>query len=154
MVCDSQERKRLYKMAVHERRLRKMGYARVAGIDEAGRGPLAGPVVAAACILPPSFLLPCLNDSKQLSAVQREKLFARIVGAPGVVFGVGIVSVERIDAINILQATLEAMQMSVRQMSCSPDYLLIDGNQLPAFDCPAEGVVGGDALSISIAAAS
>ena len=141
-------------MAFHERRLTLQGYKAIAGIDEAGRGPLAGPVVAAACILPPDFWLAKLNDSKQLTAIQREELYQKIVEAPGICFGIGVVSVERIDAINILRATFEAMQEAVKKLSQKPDYLLIDGNQLPHFPYPAEAIVKGDSLSGSIAAAS
>jgi ribonuclease HII len=153
-ILDSRERKRLHKMSLHEQRLVRLGYQQIAGIDEAGRGPLAGPVVAAACILPCRYLLPQLNDSKQLSCEQREELFIQITSDARIIYGVGIASVERIDQINILQATFEAMQESVKNLASPPDYLLIDGNQLPAFDCPKEGIVRGDAASISIAAAS
>lgn len=151
---DKREKNRLQKMSIHEQRLIQLGFKKIAGIDEAGRGPLAGPVVAAACILPPDFLLPNLNDSKLLTPEEREDLFLQITNNFQIAYGIGIVSVERIDAINILQATFEAMQEAVRQLSIDPDYLLIDGNQLPKFECPCEGIVRGDASSISIAAAS
>jgi ribonuclease HII len=151
---DYREKSRLLKMSHHEQRLYSLGYRQIAGIDEAGRGPLAGPVVAAACILPCDYLLARLNDSKQLTAEQREDLFIQIVSDSRIIYGIGIVSVERIEQINILRATFEAMQQSVASLSQKPDYLLIDGNQLPAFDCPREGIVRGDAVSISIAAAS
>jgi ribonuclease HII len=141
-------------MSLHEQRLYKLGYRHIAGIDEAGRGPLAGPVVAAACILPCDFLLSHLNDSKQLSSKQRDELFAEITSDPRIVYGIGIVSVDRIEEINILRATFEAMQESVEKLSRRPEYLLIDGNQLPSFGYPKEGIVRGDAVSISIAAAS
>jgi ribonuclease HII len=141
-------------MSLQERRLRKQGYLSIAGVDEAGRGPLAGPVVAAACILPPKFLLEHLNDSKQLTAEVREELFAQLRANPDVFYGIGLVSTERIDAINILRATFEAMQIAVKNLSQPPDYLLIDGNQLPTFDVPCEGMIQGDAYSVSIAAAS
>jgi ribonuclease HII len=151
---DPGERKRLNKMSLIERRLYKQGYFQIAGIDEAGRGPLAGPVVAAACVLPPKFLLPRLNDSKLLTPEVREELFSLLTSNFHVFYGVGIVLPDRIDAINILRATFEAMQNAVRNLPYPPDYLLIDGNQLPAFDYPHEGVVQGDAFSVSIAAAS
>ena len=154
IVCDRRERSRLLKMSLHEQRLYKLGYQHIAGIDEAGRGPLAGPVVAAACILPCDFLLSHLNDSKQLSSKQRDELFAEITSDSRIVYGIGIVSVDRIEEINILRATFEAMQESVVKLSRRPEYLLIDGNQLPAFNYPKEGIVHGDAVSISIAAAS
>ena len=151
---DLEEQKRLKKMSFHERRLSAQGYQAIAGVDEVGRGPLAGPVVAAACILPPDFLLPHINDSKKLTPIDREMLYDQIVGNPEVVFGIGIVSKERIDEINILRATFEAMQEAVRKLSKRPDYLLVDGNQLPTFPCLAEALVKGDSLSCSIAAAS
>ncbi len=141
-------------MSLHEHRLIAIGYRQIAGIDEAGRGPLAGPVVAAACILPDEYLLAHLNDSKQLSSEQRDELFAQIISDSRIVYGIGIISVERIEQINILRATFEAMQESVASLSHKPDYLLIDGNQLPVFNIPKEGIVRGDAVSISIAAAS
>ncbi len=126
----------------------------IAGVDEAGRGPLAGPVVAAACILPPSFLLEDLNDSKQLSAAKREDLYQALTKDSEVVYGIGIVEADEIDRINILQATFLAMQQAISALSVSPDYLLIDGNQLPKLSIPAIALIEGDARSISIAAAS
>jgi ribonuclease HII len=153
-LLDREERDRLLQMSLHEQRLSKLGFRRIAGVDEAGRGPLAGPVVAAACILPSGFLLPRLNDSKLLTARQREEIFSMIASDERIVFGIGIVSVERIDAINILRASFEAMQASVQQLAAKPDFLLIDGNQKPRFDCPSEAIVKGDAISVSIAAAS
>ncbi len=154
MVLDAAERERLLEMSVHEIRLRRAGYRAVAGIDEAGRGPLAGPVVAAACILPESKLLAGLNDSKQIKENERERLFEQIQSDPEICFGIGIIEAKRIDEINILQATFEAMQLAVKQLPCIPDYLLIDGNRLPQFSIPAQGIVKGDTLSLSIAAAS
>ncbi len=141
-------------MTLSERRLKREGFAQVAGVDEAGRGPLAGPVVAASCILPDGVLFQHLNDSKQLSAQKREVLFAQITECPGLIYGIGIVDEETIDRINILQATFLAMKRAVSAMSVQPDYLLIDGNQLPPFDIPTESIVQGDGLSVSIAAAS
>ena len=148
------ERKRLESLSIHENRLRKEGFLLVAGVDEAGRGPLAGPVVAAACILPQNALIPKLNDSKQLSAAERDALFDQIVQLPQILFGIGIADAETIDRINILQATFLAMQRAVAALQKKPDYLLIDGNQLPSFEIPREALVEGDAKSVSIAAAS
>jgi ribonuclease HII len=145
---------RLNAMSVYEKQLEEQGFKKIAGIDEAGRGPLAGPVVAAACILPPGLLLENLNDSKQLSEKERESLFAAIIASPRAIYGIGIVDVETIDQINILRATHLAMQRAVAALSEKPDYLLIDGNQLPFFEIPREGVIKGDAKSVSIAAAS
>jgi ribonuclease HII len=149
-----EERERLARMSLCEQRLKAEGFVRIAGIDEAGRGPLAGPVVAAACHLPEGALFAHLNDSKQLDPAQREILFTEITTYPNVIYGIGIMEVETIDRINILQATLLAMRKAVQAMPLAPDYLLIDGNQLPHFDIPTESLVQGDALSISIAAAS
>jgi ribonuclease HII len=145
---------RLQKMSANEDRLRAKGFTRIAGIDEAGRGPLAGPVVAAACILPPGALFNHLNDSKLLSAAQRETLFSQITKTPNISFGIGIVDIETIDQINILQATFLAMRKAVEALKVAPDYLLIDGNQLPYFTIPTQAIVKGDSLSVSIAAAS
>ncbi len=141
-------------MSFHESRLRGMGFQAIAGIDEAGRGPLAGPVVAAACILPPQSLIFHLNDSKQLKPKQRDALFEILTADPAIAYGVGIISAERIDEINILQATFEAMQEAVRNLTKLPDYILVDGNLLPRISIPSEALVKGDSLSVSIAAAS
>jgi len=141
-------------MSQCENRLRSEGFVRIAGVDEAGRGPLAGPVVAAACILPPDTLFANLNDSKQLTAELREALFHEITSCPGIVYGVGIIDVKTIDKVNILQATFLAMRKAVEALSPQPDYILIDGNQIPHFDIPTESLIQGDGLSISIAAAS
>jgi ribonuclease HII len=125
----------------------------VAGVDEAGRGPLAGPVVAAAVILPLRGVPRGIDDSKVLTAAQREALFARIEGCA--IVGVGAASVAEIDRINILAAALLAMRRAVAAMPVVPRFALIDGNQLPKeLPCPARTVVDGDAISRSIAAAS
>jgi ribonuclease HII len=145
---------RLQAMSLCEKRLKSEGFVRIAGIDEAGRGPLAGPVVAAACILPDNTLFSHLNDSKQLTADQRDVLFAEITSYPNLIYGIGIIEVKTIDKVNILQATFLAMRKAVEALAIQPDYLLIDGNQLPHFDIPTEALVEGDSLSISIAAAS
>jgi ribonuclease HII len=149
-----EELSRLDAMSVWEKKLKADGFLRVAGVDEAGRGPLAGPVVAAACILPEGALFENLNDSKQLSADQRETLFAKIVAFPGIQFGIGKASVGEIDRYNILKATFLAMRRAVAELATAPDFLLIDGNRTPSFEVPTEAVVEGDAKSISIAAAS
>ena len=123
-------------------------------MDEAGRGPLAGPVVSAACILHDSFLFQDLNDSKQLTSKQRERLYAEMTKDPKICYGIGICDAGLIDQINILQATLVSMQRAVAALSVCPDYLLVDGNRLPVFSQPAEAIIGGDGRSLSIAAAS
>lgn len=123
---------------------------RVAGVDEAGRGPWAGPVVAAAVVLDPARIPAGLNDSKQLSAARRAALFDDIMAVAAV--GVGIVEVAEIDRINILQATFAAMTRAVAPLD--PDHVLVDGNRAPLWHYPTQAVVGGDARCLSIAAAS
>ncbi|MCX8006368.1 MAG: ribonuclease HII, partial [Burkholderiaceae bacterium] len=126
---------------------------RVAGVDEAGRGPLAGPVVAAAVVLDPARPIDGLADSKVLSARQRLELEARI-RAEALAVGVGQASVEEIDRLNILQATLLAMQRAVAALAVPPQRVLVDGNRLPRLAVPAQAVVRGDATVAAIAAAS
>ena len=128
------------------------GANRVAGVDEAGRGPLAGPVVAAAVILEAGNIPDGLNDSKKLSARKRDALFDIIMKC-GIV-GIGIAEPEEIDRINILHATMTAMGRAVADLPKRPDAILIDGNRCPDFDVPATAIVKGDAKSLSIAAAS
>lgn len=125
----------------------------IAGVDEAGRGPLAGPVVAAAVILPPDFDATGLNDSKQLSAEERNRLKARIE-QEAVSVGVGMVDVEYIDEHNILQATYQAMRLAIKQLDPAPQMILADAVQIPGLSTPQLGIVKGDSLSHSIAAAS
>jgi ribonuclease HII len=132
----------------HERRLG----GRVAGIDEAGRGPWAGPVVAAAVILPPVITFAGIADAKTLTADRRERLAARIRQAAWV--GLGAASVEEIDRLNVLAATLLAMQRAVAALPEAPDAALVDGNRAPTLPCRTETLVRGDALSLSVAAAS
>jgi ribonuclease HII len=124
----------------------------VAGIDEAGRGPWAGPVVAAAVVLHEGAIPDGLRDSKALSAAQRELLFDHIMETAEV--GIGIADVPRIDSDNILAATLWAMGSAVRNLGMQPGSALVDGNRPPKLDCPVQTIVKGDALSLSIAAAS
>jgi ribonuclease HII len=141
-------------MSVHENRILSQGFKYIAGVDEAGRGPLAGPVIAAACILPPKTVFANLNDSKQVSPKQRDILYRELTSAKGVLFGIGEASVLEINEINILQATFLAMQRAVEALPSPPDYLLIDGNRAPYFTMQKETLVQGDSLSVSIAAAS
>ncbi len=124
----------------------------VAGVDEAGRGPLAGPVVAAAVILDPGHVPAGLNDSKKLSQRARDALFAEILATAEI--GVGVADVARIDEMNILQATLWAMTEAIADLEHMPDLALIDGNRCPKLTCPSQPIVKGDAKSMSIAAAS
>lgn len=129
------------------------GFHAICGIDEAGRGPLAGPVCAAAVILPERLEIPGLNDSKKLTDKKRRELFP-IIEAQALAYGIGWASQEEIDDINILQATFLAMSRAVEQLNIRPDLALVDGNRAPTLDLPVETVVKGDSLSASIAAAS
>ena len=131
----------------------EQGYKLVCGVDEAGRGPLAGPVCAAAVILPPNLEIPGLDDSKKLSDKRRRELFP-IIQEQAVAFGIGFASHEEIDEINILQATFLAMERAMAQLSVKPEFALIDGNREKDFGLPVKTVVKGDSLSASIAAAS
>jgi ribonuclease HII len=136
-----------------ETEARRCGYRLVAGLDEAGRGPLAGPVVAAAVVLPRRCLLAGLNDSKQLTEAERERLYDEILQrALGV--GVGRASEREIDAMNILEATRLAMGRAIQALPSVPDYLLLDALELPAVHLPQRAIIKGDTLSVSIAAAS
>ena len=130
----------------------QLGRSPIVGVDEAGRGPWAGPVVAAAVILDPNAIPPGLNDSKVLDADARELAFARILATSRA--GIGIADVARIDRDNILQATMYAMRQAVAGLGVTPGLVLIDGNRIPKLDCPARAIVKGDARCLSIAAAS
>lgn len=141
------------KKLLFENLAKKRGFLRIAGIDEAGRGPWAGPVVASACILPDKLKIRGIDDSKKLTPLQREKIFEKLMRHEGVFFGVGIVEAEEIDRINILQASIKAMIIAVDSLPVSPDYLLVDGLKLP-HSVPSEKIIKGDALSLSIGAAS
>ncbi|MBN9467615.1 MAG: ribonuclease HII [Bosea sp.] len=137
----------------HEARAIAQGCQLVAGVDEVGRGPLAGPVVAAAVILDPQAIPDRLADSKLLSAPRREVLFDTIL-QQALAVGIGSASAIEIDRLNIRQATLLAMGRSVAALSLAPGLVLVDGNDPPALPCPCEAIIGGDALVCSIAAAS
>ena len=136
-----------------EKAAREKGFSRICGIDEAGRGPLAGPVFAAAVILPPEARIDGLNDSKKLSEKKREALFDQITEI-SVAYGVGFANEKEIDRVNILQATFLAMSRAVSALSVPADYALVDGNRMPPLPIPGETIVKGDGLSASIAAAS
>lgn len=140
-------------MCRFEKAARMKGYTLIAGMDEAGRGPLAGPVVAAAVILPENVFISGLNDSKKLSAAKRDALFDEIL-EKAVDFGIGIADHQCIDEINILQATKQAMTVAISQLSTQPELLLIDAVKLENVHIPQEAYIQGDANSISIAAAS
>jgi len=137
----------------YEQRYFQQGLKLVCGVDEAGRGPLAGPVCAAAVILPPNLDLSGLDDSKKLSDKRRRELFPKIKEL-AVAYAVVFVDEKKIDEINILQATMVAMQSAVAQLSVKPEIVLVDGNRAPALEVPVETIVHGDSLSASIAAAS
>lgn len=146
------ELERLEKMHAFEDKY-QTEYTAICGIDEAGRGPLAGPVVAGACILPSDVQILYLNDSKKLSAKKRDLLYDEIC-EKALAWGVGIVSPQRIDEINILQATYEAMQQAIASLKIEPDLLLVDAVTIPNVGQKQVGIVKGDAKSVSIAAAS
>ena len=129
------------------------GFSFLGGVDEAGRGPLAGPVVAAAVVFPQHTRIPAVNDSKQLTENQRIELRQAILEVPGVQYGIAVVAVEMIDKINILQASRMAMRQAVSRLE-NLDFLLIDGLPVPDMPVPCEAIVKGDAKSASIAAAS
>ncbi len=129
------------------------GYRRIAGMDEAGRGPLAGPVVAAAVVFEPGVLIAGVRDSKQLTEKQREILFDEIVHKC-VAYGIGVVDPAEIDRLNIRQATFLAMRKALGAMKITPDYLLVDGEELPNSIYPQEAIIKGDDKSFTIAAAS
>ena len=138
-----------YETALHAR-----GILRIAGVDEAGRGPLAGPVAAAAVILPPGFCCPGLDDSKKTSAARREALYALLTGDPEIAWAVATADHEEIDRLNILRATHLAMRRAVEALDPTPDHCLIDGLPVGGFPFPHDAIVRGDGLSLSIAAAS
>ena len=145
------ERQRLEGMREFENKYSDLAY--VAGIDEAGRGPLAGPVVAAAVILPKDIFLPFLNDSKKVTEKRRDVLFDEIK-QNAIAYGIGIASNTLIDEINILQATYEAMREAINELEKTPDVLLVDAVHIPDINIKQVGIVKGDAKSVNIAASS
>lgn len=136
-----------------EHKYAALGYTNICGVDEAGRGPLAGPVCAAAVILPADIEIPGLNDSKKLTDKKRRELFP-IICEKAITYGIAFADHSEIDEINILQATYLAMGRAIGQLNIKPDFALIDGNRAKDFGVPLETVVGGDGRSASIAAAS
>lgn len=146
-----EEKKRIRRLEEYERKYADYGY--ICGIDEAGRGPLAGPVVAGAVILPKDCDILYINDSKQLSAKKREELY-EVIMERAVAVAVGVVGCERIDEINILNATYEAMTQAIEKLPQKPDILLNDAVRIPGIDIPQVPIVKGDAKSVSIGAAS
>lgn len=138
----------------HELRLTGSGYSIIAGIDEAGRGPLAGSVYASAVVLPAGFIQQGINDSKKLSPRVRERLHQQLTSEPDVLWAVAKKNAAEIDQLNILRATHAAMRAAWELLEPRPDHVLIDGLPVPQFPCSQTALVGGDAISLSIAAAS
>lgn len=148
------EEARIEGLLTFERAARSRGCRVLAGIDEAGRGCLAGPVVAAACILPENIVIAGINDSKQLTPAQRELLFEELCTHPEIQIAIGVVYPEEIDRINIFQSSVKAMLLAVENLEVRPDHLLVDGMKLPHATISSEKIIKGDTLSLSIAAAS
>jgi ribonuclease HII len=140
------------RLFLHERNLSRSGYSSIAGVDEAGRGPLAGPVVAGAVIIRNFKFKERIDDSKKLTAKKREKAYREILSKA--IVGVGIVNEKTIDDINIYQATKKAMRIAISKLEIPPDYVIVDGNMRIATECPIKCIIGGDSKSFSIAAAS
>lgn len=147
------ERSRLFKMKSFETTALKNGYLNIAGVDEAGRGPLAGPVVAACVILPSDVEILGLDDSKKCSPKTRDRLFDEIYQC-AISIGVGIISAQEIDELNILRATKKAMRIALYQMTTQPDFILVDAETIDNIQIKQQGIIQGDAKSVSIAAAS
>jgi len=148
------EEQRIKDMLIYEGELTNLGYLNIAGVDEAGRGPLCGPVVAAAVILPANLYIEGINDSKKLSEKKREKIYEQIVNNKDIFFSIGISDVDVIEKVNILNATKLAMIQAVKGLNIKPDFVLIDGNQKIDIDMQSQTLVSGDSKSASIAAAS
>lgn len=138
----------------HEQAWRERGFRRIAGVDEAGRGPLAGPVHVSAVVLPEGFELNGLNDSKQLGEAVRERLFEELTNCPDVEWSLVVMEVDEIDRINILEVAREGMRRAVKALNPEPEVVLVDGLEVPNFPWQQEALVKGDARSLSIAAAS
>lgn len=152
-ISKEEELLRLKAMQEIENECRLSGFLHIAGVDEAGRGPLAGPVCAAAVILPEDAVIEGLNDSKKLSEKKREELYDKIINT-ALAYNIEMVDEKTIDEINILNATYVAMNKAVDGLSVKPDFVLIDGNRIEGMKTPHQTVVKGDAKSVSIAAAS
>jgi ribonuclease HII len=149
---EERSQKRIDEMLKRERAARAEGFEVIAGVDEVGRGPLAGPVVAAAAILPVEFRSAEINDSKALSHAQRREALAMIAAIADI--GIGVVSPEEIDRVNIYKANMLAMKLALEDLSRRPDMVFVDGRPVPGLDVPQRAIVKGDRLSMSIAAAS
>lgn len=138
---------------LYEKEAKSKGFIKVCGVDEAGRGPLAGPVCAAAVILPDGMIIDGVNDSKKLTEKKREQLF-EVIKQNAISYSIAFATVEEIEEMNILNATMVAMKRAVEGLVVSADYAFIDGNKAPSLDIPCECIVKGDAKSMSVAAAS
>ena len=154
LLSAEKEWRRLKDLSHFEDIAREKGFKQICGIDEAGRGPLAGPVVACACIIPPNILISGIDDSKKLLPQKREEIFKQLVQDPRIIYSIGSIDAEEIDRINISQATIQAMLLAISGLETQPDYLLVDGLKLPHPKIPSEKIIKGDTLSQSIAAAS
>ncbi len=152
-LTEAEDRERVSHMHEIEHEKRAQGYELIAGVDEAGRGPLAGPVYAAAVILPPDIYIPGINDSKKLSEKKRDELFDIII-ENAIAYKIERGTLEEIEQTNILAATLAAMERAINGLNVKADFALIDGNRNSGITVPNENVIKGDAKSISIAAAS
>lgn len=153
-TLSKEENNRLKILCRYEEEMFSLGYELIAGIDEAGRGPLAGPVVAAIVILPQNAKIQGINDSKKLSPTMREEL-CKTISNIIIDWGIGIVDEQTIDEINILQATYLAMKKAIKSLKVKPQFLLVDGNnKIPQIDIPQKSIINGDQLSISIQSAS
>lgn len=148
------EEQRIKEMLIYEEELTRLGYLHIAGVDEAGRGPLCGPVVAAAVILPKNLYIEGVNDSKKLSEKKREKIYEEITNNKEIVYAVGMSDVDVIEEVNILNATKLAMIQAINNLRVKPDFVIIDGNQNINIDMQSQTLVSGDSKSASIAAAS
>lgn len=148
-----QMEKEIKDLLKYEKELYKKGINLIGGVDEVGRGPLVGPVVAACVILPPNYELPGLDDSKKLSEKKRDKYYD-IIMKDAVSVGIGIVDAKKIDEINILEASRLAMKLAIEDLDVKPEYILSDAMKLDNIDIPYEAIIHGDALSLSIAAGS
>ncbi len=137
----------------YEKEAFSLGYTNICGVDEAGRGPLAGPVCAAAVILPRNHIIEDVNDSKKLSEKKREILFD-VINNQALSYSIAFATVEEIENLNILEATMLAMKRAVKGLNITPDFVMVDGNKCPEIDIKCESIVKGDANSMSIAAAS
>lgn len=151
---NQKELQRLHLLTEFERAARLQGFANVAGIDEAGRGPLAGPVVAAVCLIPENFYIAEVDDSKKMQPQVRKELFHKLISDRQIKYGVGIIPNDKIDEVNIYQATIMAMLQAVVNLSSEPEFLLVDGLHLPHPKIPTQKIIQGDQKSQSIAAAS